>query len=429
MKNIGIVILVVGSLLGLVFIQYHLLKVGILLEKQRFDVKVRGMLEEVSERIDENEVIRQNLTRLYTTPVEDLRSPEYLLPKMLQDSLEQLFREELIRADLQLKYTYQLEELHTDKVLVPAKPSNYTNATYERYKKYLLGRVAVDCRCQPVLEFRVEHVLNYLYRRLAYLIVPSVLFILLLLGCLFLLIYNLNRQRQLDRVKNDFINNLTHELKTPVFSISLITKVLRKAINHGRKEKAETYIQLIDKENEQLKQHIEKVLELASLESGKYELQRQPSDLHALLRELIAQFAIKLDQRQGRILEQFEAIKSQLMIDPVHFRNAILNILENALKYNDKVPEIIVRTRTDPAHFVLSIHDNGVGIPVEDQKHIFDKFYRVSQGNIHAVKGFGLGLSYVKQIIEAHGGSITVSSKPGKGTEFRVEIPLKEHQQ
>lgn len=423
MKNIGIVILVIGSLLGLVFIQYHLLKVGILLEKNRFEFKVKTLLEKVSYRIDENEVIRQHLTRMYTAPVENLRSPEYLLPKMLQDSLEQLFREELFQADMDFKYTYRLLELNTDNVLAETEPVGKMTPNFEVYKKQLRGRVAAECRCQPVLEFRVDHLLNYLLGQLAYLIVPSMLFIFLLLGCLFLLIFNLNKQRKLDQIKNTFINNLTHELKTPVFSISLITKVLREAIEKGRKEKATDFIQLIEKENEQLKQHIDKVLELATLESGKYELQRQSTDLHELLKEMTGQLALKVNQKRGKIIQRFEALSPILKIDPIHFRSAILNILENALKYNDKAPEITIRTDNETEYFVLSIQDNGIGISIEEQKRIFEKFYRVSQGDLHQVKGFGLGLSYVKQIVEAHGGKISVRSKPGKGTGFKISIP------
>lgn len=425
MRNIGIVILVVGSLLGLVFIQYHLLKVGILLEKERFDFKVQGVLESVSQGIDNNEAIRHHLTRMYNTPVETLRSPEYLVPRMLQDSLEDLFRTELAKADLQFKYTYRLHDLNTKNVLAETASAKGMTSNFEHYKQQLRGRVAADCQCQPILELRVDHVLNYLLRQLAYLIIPSILFIILLLGCLFLLIYNLNKQRKLDQVKNEFINNLTHELKTPVFSISLITKVLREAVHKGKKEKATEFLGLIDKENEQLKQHIEKVLELASLESGKYQLQPQSIDLHELLRELTTQIALKVNHKKGKIIEQFEALTSILKIDPIHFRNAILNILENALKYNDNAPEITIRTHNEPQYFVLSINDNGIGISTEDQKRVFEKFYRVSQGNLHQVKGFGLGLSYVKQIVEAHGGGISVWSKPGKGTGFKIKIPLK----
>lgn len=424
MRNTGMIILVIGSLLGLMLIQYHLLKVGILLEKKRFDLKVSSVLEEVSRKVDASEVVRQQLTRMYNTPVETLRSPEYLLPRMLKDSLEQFIQEELSRAGLQLKYNYRLLELNTDNVLAESQSMQGLSPNYEQYHKQLHGRVATDCHCQPLLELRVDHLLNYLMRQLAYLIVPSIFCILLLLGCLFLLIFNLNKQIKLDQIKNDFINNLTHELKTPVFSISLITKVLREAVNKGNKNKVIEFIDLVDKENEQLKQHVDKVLELASLESGKYQLQRQSTDLHQLLKELTTQMAHKVNHKKGKIVEHFEAISSNLKIDPVHFRNAVLNILENALKYNTKPPEITIKTYSDAEYFILSIIDNGIGISAEDQKRVFEKFYRVSQGNLHPVKGFGLGLSYVKQIIEAHGGGISVRSKPGEGTGFKIKIPL-----
>lgn len=424
MRNIGIIILVIGSLFGLVFIQYHLLKVGILLEKRQFDLKIKNVLEEVSQQVDDNVVIRRNLARMYNTSVEELRSPEYLLPKMLKDSLDYLFEQELQRANLQLQYTYQMLELHTEQILVPTEAKTNLPSNSEIFKKRLWGRVASECRCQPLLELRVDHVLNYLFRQLAYLIVPSVLFILLLLACLFLLLNNLSRQRKLGKIKNDFINNLTHELKTPVFSISLMNKILTEAVKSGKKEKALEFIQLIDKENEQLKKHIEKVLELASWENGRLQLQFQMMDIHQLLQELVGQFSVKVQQQGGQLRAEFKAVKSQLNVDPDHFRNAVQNVLENALKYNDKTPDILLQTSNEARFLVLKIADNGVGIQAEDQKQIFEKFYRVSQGDVHQVKGFGLGLSYVKQIIEAHGGEVSVKSKPQKGTEFFIKIPI-----
>jgi two-component system phosphate regulon sensor histidine kinase PhoR len=247
---------------------------------------------------------------------------------------------------------------------------------------------------------------------------------LVLIACMAWLFRMLKQQRKLDRVKNDFINNLTHELKTPVFSISLLLKLVRKSISDGKKEKTEEYLQLIEKENKQLKGHIDMVLELASLESGKFNLELRPTKVHALLQEILSQFQPKLEDKNGTLHVTIEPIANDLHIDKSHFQNMLNNLLENALKYNDKTPIIEINTRLEEQKYYIEIKDNGIGISADDQKQIFDKFYRVSTGDLHQVKGFGLGLNYVKQVIEAHKGQITVKSKIGEGSTFTIELPI-----
>ena len=343
---------------------------------------------------------------------------------MLYDSIENFLSDQLRIKGLNVGFTFALGESRTNQTLVASNGFEKEQFTYDTYQKFLRGKTSLECRCQPFLILKVDNLLNFLLRRLAFLILPSLMFILLLVVSLLILIVSLNRQKKLDEVKNDFINNLTHELKTPVFSISLISKVMKEAIRAGKTEKLTEHIALIEKENQQMKGHIDKVLELASLESGTYQIQPQPVDAHELLKDVIGQFLIKVESKEGQIIENLKAVSSQIQLDAHHFKNAVINLLENAIKYNDQKPQITISTESAAQQFVLQIRDNGIGIAPEDQKRIFDKFYRVSTGDLHPVKGFGLGLSYVKQIIAAHGGSIVVNSKVGEGSNFLIQLPL-----
>ena len=213
-------------------------------------------------------------------------------------------------------------------------------------------------------------------------------------------------------------------MKTPVFSISLISKVMKEAVRSGNLKKLKEHIGLIEKENEQLKGHIDKVLELASMEGGRYELDRKLVNVEAVLQEVVDQFTIKVQQKKGNLSLEFSAESDTANIDVHHFKSAVINLLENAIKYNQQEPVIHVETRSNGEQLFVTIQDNGIGIAPEDQKRIFDKFYRVSSGDLHSIKGFGLGLSYVKQIINAHGGSVAVNSKIGEGSRFMIRLPL-----
>ena len=234
----------------------------------------------------------------------------------------------------------------------------------------------------------------------------------------------MNRQKKLLAIKNDFINNLTHELKTPVFSISLLTKVFEERLKQKETDKLENYLNLLEIENQKLKGHIDKVLELASLENGKYSLQKEVCDFHEIINEAVSTFSLKIESAQGQLSKNFQSVKSQLLVDRDHFKNVIQNLLDNAIKYSKEQPSIAISTQSTSDKLSIAISDKGIGIAPEHHKQLFEKFYRVTTGNLHTIKGFGLGLSYVKYIVEAHGGSIRVQSKQHEGATFIMEFPI-----
>lgn len=231
------------------------------------------------------------------------------------------------------------------------------------------------------------------------------------------------RQKRLSEVKTDFINNMTHELKTPISTIGLSAEmIMRTTIDDP--EKLQQYASIIFKENKRLEHQVERVLNVAKMDKDKLSLKKEPFDMHELLDEAKDNFEFNQMETGGQIELELNAAHFEINVDPVHLSNVVYNLMDNAVKYCDKSPEIKLKTQSDKRWFTLEISDNGIGIRREDIKMIFDKFYRVPTGNRHDVKGFGLGLYYVKLIIEEHGGQILVKSTVGKGTSFIVRLPL-----
>lgn len=415
--------LVAISLLGLVLVQYQLLRTGLLLEKGKFDQNMRGILADVNLAINQSKDIQLMLQRLHQKKEQPLASPEWLVPKSLSDSIRHALDAALLRRGILLKYEFALIEPQSQDTLLLTAAYQKENYRYEEFTRPLVGQLSSSCFCQPILHVHVDHLFNFLLGRLAFLIIPSVLFLLLLVFCLGWLIRTLNRQRQLDQVKNDFINNLTHELKTPVFSISLLIKMLRQRIG-AENEKAKSYLELMEQENEQVKGHIERVLELASLESGHYVLDQHPQSVHDIVAEIANRYQLKVEAQGGNMALQLFAQQDKVNVDKMHLENAIQNILENALKYNLGQVQILFSTSNTREGIQLEVKDNGMGIAAEYQQKVFEKFYRVPTGNLHNIKGFGLGLSYVKQIVSAHGGELSLESKVGKGSTFIIWLPL-----
>jgi len=253
----------------------------------------------------------------------------------------------------------------------------------------------------------------------------SIILIMTVIGIFWYTISTVYRQKRLSLIKSDFINNMTHELKTPISTISLACEVLAddqmSAVDTSRKR----YVGMIKDENKRLSVLVEKVLQTAVLEKGEVVLKTEEIDLHKMIQQVSAAFELQCQKLNGRMSLQLNASQSMILADRIHFANVIQNLLDNAFKYTgNQPPNITIATENKSEMIELSVSDNGIGIPKEHQKKIFEKLYRVPTGNLHDVKGFGLGLSYVKTIVNMHNGDITVESEPGKGSIFLIQIPL-----
>jgi two-component system phosphate regulon sensor histidine kinase PhoR len=232
------------------------------------------------------------------------------------------------------------------------------------------------------------------------------------------------RQKRLSEVKTDFINNMTHELKTPISTISLSSEMLMRIDLNEDPEKIRKYAGIIYKENKRLENQVERVLNVAKLDKDKVVLNKENFDVHELLAEVKENFEFNQLNQGGKIELNCAAENYKIQADPVHLTNVVYNLLDNAVKYCSIIPQIVLYTRNEKNLLVIEITDNGIGMKREDLKQIFEKFYRVPTGNIHNVKGFGLGLYYVKLIIEAHQGKIEVKSTLNKGTTFIIYLPI-----
>ncbi len=251
----------------------------------------------------------------------------------------------------------------------------------------------------------------------------SFFLILISLFCYGFAAQMLTKQRKLDEMKNNFINNVSHELKTPIATITFAVANIENEQVLQNPEAIKQFTKVIREENKRLNAQVEKVLQAAIIDQKELALKRENVDLHLLINQLADAYDLKIIT-QAKITRQLNATKTVLLGDSFHLSNAISNLLDNAIKYSPEVVNISISTENNDKYLKISIEDRGLGIKKEQQKMIFQKFYRVPTGNIHNVKGFGLGLSYVKEIIEKHKGQILVESKVGKGSTFVVELPL-----
>lgn len=234
--------------------------------------------------------------------------------------------------------------------------------------------------------------------------------------------YVIIKQKQLSEIQKNFINNLTHEFKTPIASIELAAKVLSDPRIIGQPERLADYVRIVGQQNKRLSAHVEKLLQMATIEKTKLQLNQEPIELNAFISESILEFR---NSQNGRVYSiRLESSVDQALInaDKLHFSNLIFNILDNAIKYCAVDPDILIRIEEVRNHYHISFDDNGIGISKDDRKKIFNRFYRVPTGNVHDVKGFGLGLDYVKKIVQRHGWRINVIENSRKGSTFIVEI-------
>jgi two-component system, OmpR family, phosphate regulon sensor histidine kinase PhoR len=269
----------------------------------------------------------------------------------------------------------------------------------------------------------------YVFKSVWTMLILSVLFIVFILVLFYYSISTIFQQKKLSEIKNDFISNMTHELKTPISTISLACEVLGDESIEKSRERTNRYLGMIMEENKRLGVLVENVLQTAILDKGNFKLKHVSIDIHEMIRNVVANVQLAIDKKEGSIGTDLRAKQFVVEADRTHVQNVIYNLVDNAIKYSPEKPTIRIFTTDFSDSLEICVQDNGLGISRDNQKKIFEKLYRVPTGNIHDVKGFGLGLSYVKAIIEKHGGSVWVESDTGKGSRFYVRLPLKSQTQ
>lgn len=261
-------------------------------------------------------------------------------------------------------------------------------------------------------------------KQMRWMILGVIFFTLVIIAAFYLTVATLLRQKKLSEIKNDFINNMTHEFKTPLATISLAVDALRNEKVIKDKLKSDYFSGIIKEENRRMNKQVETILQAALLEKQELQLNLQPIHVHDIIRDVLENFELQLQEKKAKTDLQLLAKQDLLKADEVHFTNLISNLLDNAIKYSRDQLTIKISTSNTNKYLTIRIEDNGIGMNKETQRRIFEKFYRAHTGNIHNVKGFGLGLTYVKSVVDAHNGRIKVDSTIGKGTSFIMEFPL-----
>jgi two-component system phosphate regulon sensor histidine kinase PhoR len=237
-------------------------------------------------------------------------------------------------------------------------------------------------------------------------------------------IYQLIKQRQISQIKTDFINNMTHEFKTPIATINLALDSIKNPKIIGDQEKVLRYLKMIKDENKRMNAQVENVLRISKLEKNELNISKERIKLHDIIEDAVSHIELIVEDRKGYVKIHLDAEKSSILANDTHFTNVIVNILDNAVKYSDEAPKIDVYTENVGNNILLKIADQGNGMSKQVQKKVFEKFYREHTGNVHNVKGHGLGLAYVKRIVDDHQGYISVESEKGKGSVFTIKLPL-----
>lgn len=269
---------------------------------------------------------------------------------------------------------------------------------------------------------------KYVMRSIAWKIALAILFTLVIVAAFYLTVYTMLRQKKLSDIKNDFINNMTHEFKTPIATISLAVDALKNEKVMGDKDKMSYFSEIIKEENHRMNKQVETILKASQFDKQEADLEMKPLSVHKIIGDVVDNFQLQLHDKNGDSELNLTAANDVINGDEVHFTNLVNNLIDNAVKYSkENVPiHLKISTANTGKNLVMKFEDNGIGMSKETQKRVFEKFYRAHTGNLHNVKGFGLGLSYVKSVTESHNGNIKVDSTLGKGTVFSLEFPLAE---
>ncbi len=345
-------------------------------------------------------------------------APPELEKRISQDELEGIIRKVLGDSEIDLPFEYAVIRWNNDTVYRSQHYNHFASVEYYRIQLF------PDEVNQNYLKIYFPDKQDFLFESITYLAGSSLLLTLVIIVSFAITAFLMFRQKKLSEIRSDFISNMTHELKTPISTISLASQMLGDKSIPVELKNIPQISKIISEECRRLGSQVEKVLQTSVFDKGKLKLRLTEVDVHEIISGVVENFSIQVKSRNGRIQMSLKAARFEVLADPVHVTNVMSNLLDNAIKYCTREPEISVETENKMEFLVITVRDNGIGISRTDQRRIFEKFYRVPTGNIHSVKGFGLGLSYVKMIAEAHHGYVEVESELYEGSSFRLFLPL-----
>jgi len=406
-------------LAGIIFIQFFWIRNAVLLQEEQFNSRVKLALKGTVNQMYE---CRLDTCSSGLFCKHNCRHQDSILASGINvDALKPLIKTEFSEVGLNGPYVYGIFTQNSANAEYVSKPG--------LEKQLLKSNHYVSLSCifkddQLVLGAWFPDERNRTLGNLFWwLLLCFILLAILVAGFIFN-IYSFLRQKKISEMKSDFVNNITHEFKTPIATISLASEMLLNPLVLKSETKACKSANIFFDENIRLKNQVEQVLQLTVLDNGTYNLNFESVDLHQLIHRVSESYQLLLNERSGTLKLHLDAGNHQAYIDVMHVENILINLLDNANKYSPEKPEITISTFNRNDQIVVAVEDKGIGISTKNQKHIFRKLYRVHTGNLHNVKGYGLGLFYVKSLVEAHNGFVYLHSEPGKGSRFEISLPL-----
>lgn len=470
----GTIQLIIGlmsiALLGTAVIQFYYIKLNVDESEERFNADVLDALNRVHDRLRKEGKAIQSLERKFQKDnpskltINSFLSPnkysensiermkdeinsslweltgEYQFERINNKSLGAFIEQEFNNEGINIKYEYGIYDNRNDNFFIvngvyvsqfgdaPSSSgveieNEQINLSNSPHRIQIFG--TEDMQPPGALKVFFPSKTTYLWSSVWTSLLGTLLFTGLILFCFIYSINTILRQKQVSEMKTDFINNMTHEFKTPIATISLASDSMKSPKVIESKEKLTKFIGIIKQENKRMLKQVEKVLQMAMLDKKNFQLNLTQVDVHEVIEEAVEHANLKVAARDGQVTGFLNSTKKEIQGDRLHISNVIHNLLDNANKYTKDAPDIKVYTEDAKSGIKIIIQDNGIGMDKDALKHIFEKFYRVHTGNLHDVKGFGLGLSYVKAIIDAHSGKIDVKSEVGKGSKFILTFPIK----
>lgn len=364
----------------------------------------------------------QEKSHMVTIVLNELLSKERKITNRInKDQLDTLIDQVLLDRGIDIPYDYAVIDGQQDKIIL-TNASNHSDALKSaEFKARLFSRDILAYPNYLTVYFPDQQ--TFLIGKIWVSLASSIILLLVIIGCFGYAIYIIIHQKKLSNIKNDFINNMTHEFKTPISTVALACEVLQDEEVKRNEIFQKRYLSIIQTENSRLARQVEKVLQMAALEKKDFKLKMEELDVHEVIDKALQTIVIQVEKKSGVVNKNLIARDSYIISDEVHLTNIIYNLLDNANKYSKDKPFITISTENGEDGIWITISDQGIGMTREQINRIFEKFYRVPTGNIHDVKGFGLGLAYVKTIVESLGGNIAVSSILGKGSNFKIYLP------
>jgi two-component system phosphate regulon sensor histidine kinase PhoR len=431
-----IIALITLSLLGIIYIQYSWIDSAARIKKEEKEQKMVQAIASVTEEMVNRQ--RQVLNRLKIDAYKQsgatgsLFVPEVLKPNISvsqrfdQSEVSDMLKKAMKASKLDTVFEFGVINNGVPQFASPRFVERLLGATedsalYQRFVMPLIENFGATTT-EALIVFVPQSSFT-VFQSLGWMIFGGILFTIIIVTAFALTIRTMLGQKKLSEIKSDFINNMTHELKTPLATISLAIDAIGNERVMDNKDKIRYFSGIIKEENKRMNKQVESILQSALMEKEELTLNLQPIDVHQLIITTVENLQLQLEGKNGKVDLQLHALQPIIKADEVHFSNLIFNLLDNAIKYSKDNLEVRISTSNTRKHLVISIADNGIGMSRDTVSRIFEKFYRAHTGNVHNVKGFGLGLSYVKAIVDAHKGKIRVESILGKGSRFTMEFP------